>query len=126
MTSTSQITAMKRFLLYLLLFQATCISAQTGGAYLKCFDNSSSRTIEGMNIQLFSDSFCVEGFTTKDGSLILRDLPVGELTVWIQNNDLSKTFSASIFVQENQLLSSVFFVDSSFLQIQSENNLKKC
>ena len=114
---------MKRFLLYLLLFQATCVSAQTGGAYLKCFDNSSSQTIEGMNIQLFSDSFCAEGFTTKDGSLILRDLPVGELTVWIQNDDFSKTFSASIFIQENQLLSSVFFIDSSFLQVKSKNNV---
>ena len=114
---------MKRFLLYLLLFQATCVSAQTGGAYLKCFDNSSSRTIEGMNIQLFSDSFCAEGFTTYDGSLILRDLPVGELTVWIQNDDFSKTFSASIFIQENQLLSSVFFIDSSFLQVKSKNNV---
>jgi Ca-activated chloride channel family protein len=114
---------MKRFLLYVLLFQATCVSAQTGGVYLKCFDNSSSRTIEGMNIQLFSDSFCAEGFTAKDGSLILRDLPVGELTVWIQNEDFSKTFSASIFIQENQLLSSVFFVDSSFLQVKSRSNL---
>jgi len=114
---------MKRLLLFFFLFQGFISNAQTGGAYLKCFESKSYRTLEGLQIQLIKDSFCAEGVTSKSGTLFLRNLPVGEITVWIQNDDLSKTYTASIFIQENQLLSSVFFVDSTFLQVKSKNTI---
>lgn len=110
---------MKTLLFLLLTFFVFQARTQTGGTYLKCLTESKKNAIQGLNIQIWNDSLCINGVTDINGSVLLRGIPVGETELWIQNSDKTKTLHSTIFIQENQLVQISFLIDSSFTTIDA-------
>lgn len=113
---------MKSILIFSFLVFSPLVKAQTGGIQVKCINTVSYKGINGLGIQCYKDSFCLEGITSNEGKLFLRELPIGELDIWIQNKEQTKTLHGKIFIQENQLANITFLIDSSFQNLNGNDH----
>jgi len=121
-SSHPEITAMKNLLLFVFLCLGNLLFGQTGSLQIKCLKNGTSQILSNLPIKVWKDTVCKDGILGENGILFLRDLPVGENSLWIQNSDLSKTLKGTVFIQENQVAQLTFMIDSSFTQLNNQNS----
>lgn len=105
---------MKTLQVLFLLFFAFNTFSQTGAVQLECLAHDFKKPVSNLLVEIHTDSLCFEQHSDEKGIVLFRGLPLGNVTVWFVSSDNEFIRTASVFIQENQVLQNTFAFDSLF------------